>query len=465
MQVGAKKVGPVVAGALLAALSLSCPETPSTSPDLDSHVVPPDCLEGERRCVVNMMDTCVGGHFGTITFCSDYCDPEEGCVGAMENLDSYIWIANTGEGTLSKVNTRNAEEVARYLTCSYSDQSCDPSRTSVNLHGDVVVTNRGCDLCSTRIPASSVTKFAANIVDCVDRDGSGHIDTSTGADDVKAWGEDECMLWSTELPYEADFDSDPHGARATAWDGQDDEATGLGGSVWVGTCDKSGYSRPVRLYKLNGDTGAVEERVQIDGATCAYGGAVDRARGFWFIDLNGKTITGLDMVTLEHDTRETSCGYGITVDSQGRVWTGGFDFADQDQSCVARYDPQTGVEETVSIPWDPVTQRDPPWLRGIAVGVATSTGSVWAVETSGALYQIDEETLEVTAAAALEGSRETIGVAVDYLGFVWMVDMATESAYKYDPTTFQKLQVRIGSSPYTYSDMTGVQLRNAVIVR
>ena len=80
----------------------------------DAHVIPPDCNEGERRCLVNMMDTCVGGHFGTISYCSDYCDPVEGCVGAMENVDSYIWIANTGEGTLSKVNTRNTEEVARY---------------------------------------------------------------------------------------------------------------------------------------------------------------------------------------------------------------------------------------------------------------------------------------------------------------------------------------------------------------
>ncbi len=165
MAVWARKSVPSIATLLLAAFFLSCPKTPSAPQDPDAHVIPPDCNEGERRCLVNMMDTCVGGHFGTISYCSDYCDPVEGCVGAMENVDSFIWIANTGEGTLSKVNTRNTEEVARYLTCSYSDRSCDPSRTSVNLHGDVVVSNRGCGNCSTQIPVSSVTKAHKNLID------------------------------------------------------------------------------------------------------------------------------------------------------------------------------------------------------------------------------------------------------------------------------------------------------------
>ncbi|MDY0001086.1 MAG: hypothetical protein RBU30_07320 [Polyangia bacterium] len=448
----------------VAVLSVGCPETNWVFPDHDAHVMPPECSDGDMHCTVNILETCIGGKFGTLTVCDEYCDPVSGCVLDLPNADSYIWIANTGEGTLSKVNTRNGREVARYLTCAYGDNRCDPSRTSVNLHGDVVVSNRGCGNCVVQIPASSVTKFAASRMDCVDRDGNGIIDTSTGPSDIKAWGEDECMLWSIELPFEAGFGDDPHGARATAWDGRDDEDTGLGGSVWVGTCDMYAQPNPVYVYKLNGDTGTVEERVQVESASCAYGGAMDNDNGFWFLCLTTETITRVDVESLEYATRPTSCGYGITVDSHGRVWTGGFDFSALEQSCIARYDPRTGEERTAIVSWDPITISTRPWLRGIAVGTALSAGFVWAAETSGKLYQIDAETLDVNLAYEMTGVHETIGVAVDFLGYVWMVDMLGDCAYCYDPVTQRRVQVRVGSFPYTYSDMTGVQLRNTVLV-
>jgi hypothetical protein len=38
-------------------------------------------------------------------------------------------------------------------------------------------------------------------------------------------------------------------------------------------------------------------------------------------------------------------------------------------------------------------------------------------------------------------------------------------AYKLDPHTRQFLSIPLGWLPYTYSDMTGEQLRNVVIVR
>jgi len=331
----------------------------------------------------------------------------------------------------------------------------------------VVVTNRGCDRCDEYLSTSSLTKFAASVVDCVDRNGNGTIETSSGPTDVKVWGEDECMIWSTELPDATEFGERPHGARATAWDGQTDEETGQGGHVWVGTCGPAYFAPPVRLYRLDGDTGLVDERVEIEDVHCAYGAAVDNDNGFWFLGTDSETITRLDMVNLTYKTRRTSCGYGITIDDQGRVWTGGRTFQDgvEETSCVARYDPLSDIEDTVNVPWDLEWHEDRPWFRGIATGVASSAGYIWAAETSGVLYQIDEDTMEVLPVAKLDFSRQMIGVAVDYLGFVWTVDRLSSSVYKYDPATFQRLDVPIGFRPYTYSDMTGMQLRNAIIVR
>jgi len=458
---------PLAVGMLMAALSLGCPNTPDTEPLPDSsHNILPDCDEGEQRCVVNLLQRCIGLHFLTITACEEDCDPIEGCTGTTQNVDSFIWISNTGEGTLSKVNTRTAQEIARYYTCSYANYRCDPSRTSVNLHGDAVVTNRGRDFYPDAIPFSSVAKFAAHIDDCIDRNGSGTIDTSGGPSDIKPWGEDECMLWSTDLPFVEDFGGQAHGARATAWDGQEDEETGTSGHVWVGTCDLSdGGGKDVRVYKLDGDTGTVQAEVQIDGVSCAYGGAVDADGGFWFLGLWSQTLTRVDMNTLNWESRPTSCGYGITVDSQGRIWTGGFSFPDMEESCVARYDPHTDTEDIISIPWIPAPDVEAPFLRGIAIGVEKSAGFVWAAETDGVLYQIDEETMEIIATHTIGTELEMIGVAVDFKGYVWTVSKRSMQAYKFHPETHEFLALEIGYSPYTYSDMTGTQLRNAVIVR
>jgi streptogramin lyase len=126
-------------------------------------------------------------------------------------------------------------------------------------------------------------------------------------------------------------------------------------------------------------------------------------------------------------------------------------------TCVSRYDPSTGIEDTIGIPGGS-------FLRGIAVGTAKSAGYVWASDSPGTLYQIDQESMEVVGSYVMGSGIDMIGAAVDYQGYVWTVAQMSSSAYKFDPdtetfATFSSLQ-----GPYTYSDMTGVQLRNVIPV-
>jgi hypothetical protein len=79
------------------------------------------------------------------------------CPGVVQ---SFIWIANTGEGTVSKVCTIDGKEVARYYTSPQASGG-DPSRTSVNLHGDMVVTNRSPPAARRRSPRSSPSSWSA----------------------------------------------------------------------------------------------------------------------------------------------------------------------------------------------------------------------------------------------------------------------------------------------------------------
>ena len=168
------------------------------------------------------------------------------------------------------MNTETGIEEGRYKTCP--EAMCDPSRTSVNLYGDMVVTNRYYNTAQ-----SSVTKFAGHRKDCIDRNENGTIETSTGGTNVLPWGQDECMLWHVKLP---NIGTEHARARATAWDGSEDPKTGAGGTVIIGSCVGDWDQTEVnRLYYLDGGTGAVTGGPTIPDTQCFYGGAMDNEIG------------------------------------------------------------------------------------------------------------------------------------------------------------------------------------------
>lgn len=339
---------------------------------------------------------------------------------------SYIWIANSAEGTLSKLCTITGEEMGRYYT-SEQESSGDPSRTSVNLHGDMVVTNR-----DPSTGPSSVTKFAADISECVDRNGDGEIQTSMGGDDVLPFGEDECMIWNTPLGNP----SASTGCRATAWEGNEDPDTGMGGNVWIGCMNNQ------TVYVLDGDTGALLDQAPAGIGT--YGGAMDGRGSFWTVAM-GCTVglcrlSRMDMATMTHEIVNVPCGYGISVDRLGRVWTAGL-------GCINRHDPETGENRTFNAGFSQ-------FHRGIAVDDA---GSVWAAVTHGDVVRISEDSVGLIHQFAA-GPADIVGVAIDHQGFVWAVSQGGNAALKINPSTYEVESFPIGMGPYTYSDMTGYQL-------
>jgi hypothetical protein len=354
---------------------------------------------------------------------------------------SYIWIANTLDSRLSKVDTQLAVEVARYATCPV--ENCQPSRTSVNLHGDVVVTNKDA------FPGSAM-KVAASIDDCVDQNDNDIIETSTGPTDVLPFGEDECVLWYTELPT-AGFSA--HGVRATAWDGTTDPMSGEGGHVWVGTCDFDNQTDNEVVYQLDGDTGEIVEQVVLPlEMNCAYGGAMDSGGGLWIFDrtVDDRHIIRVDIDSLTYSEPVDLGGYGITVHPDGRVWTSGADNTNSNHA-VYRYDPL----------FDSLESQPTVGGGGIAVGVEMSAGYMWICNWTDSLHKVNEVDMDVEATYLI--GQEVIGVAVDFEGYVWAVDREGEAAYKFDPELEEVVATVPIPFPYTYSDMTGVQLKSVVV--
>jgi streptogramin lyase len=178
---------------------------------------------------------------------------------------------------------------------------------------------------------------------------------------------------------------------------------------------------------------------------------MDGDGGLWLANnsqTNEHAVVRVDTETLDVEVHPVVGSYGITVDPQGRIWTTIGPY-------ISRYDPVSETAEQVDI-------SDGPWgfARGIAAGVGASEGTVWVADTFGAMLQIDQETMEVIETVVLDGS--IVGAAVDFEGNAWGISLTNNRAYKVDPETYAFEYVTIGQSPYTYSDMTGMQLKQAV---
>lgn len=359
---------------------------------------------------------------------------------------SYLWVANSSEGTVSKIDTQGAVELGRYI--SGPPGVTDPSRTSVSADGRyAVVVNRN----------GGITMIAAEEDECVDSDMSGTIETSSGPADVLDWDADECVLWNVPLPGTGNS-----GPRPVSWTiGEQDPVTCEYsiGDVWVGWYDQPANQGNFRL--LDGTTGATLEDVGVpdwSGENWGpYGGAIDSENNFWAIGwgANGPLVR-IDGLTGDATHFGSPGGwiYGMGLDLSGNTWATGCGNGN-----VYRFD-------AAAESWETVASIDgASCLRGMQVD---SDGVAWIAKNGPCgLASIDTTTVPPTvldANIALPGCSTPVGVSIDAEGFVWVVDQGTNEAMKYDPTT-GLVDSTVGGlvSPYTYSDMTGAGIAAQVL--
>ena len=331
---------------------------------------------------------------------------------------SYIWIANSTQGTISKINTETLVEEGRFQT--RPDTSGSPSRTSVSLTGNVAVANR----------SGGLTKFYANHDDCPDSNGNGVVDTSDDST-WEPWGDEECMAWHTPMAYISQ--------RPVAWtQGVFDKSQCaiIDEKVWTaGSPD----GNSVEVVFVDGETGVIEETIPIPGVQASfygiYGAAVDSEGNFWGSQLGGGTLVHVNLQSLDLQTWPTVAGgYGMTVDQDGYVWTCSYQ--------AGRFDPSTETWQSANV--------------GGQGGCMPDGGDILWMAAS-PLIGINRETLAVEYSIPLP--EYVHGVSVDHQGYVWGVSM-NQSAYRVDPESGTWDTVTGLVNPYTYSDMTGFALNN-----
>ncbi|PRP95100.1 Vgb family protein [Enhygromyxa salina] len=356
-------------------------------------------------------------------------DAPTNCLEAgNDDAYRYIWVANSSQGTISKINTTTLIEEGRYVV--RPDSAGSPSRTSVNLSGDVAVANRH----------GGITKIHARVEDCQEQNGQGGVQTSSGPNDVLAWGTEECVAWYTPMNVSSQ--------RPVAWDqGDFDQATceSWNAKVWTATATAG----LVTVFKLSGDDGTIEASAPILGITASgygpYGGAVDGNKDFWFIHRDGSSfpLVRVDADTLGYTIWPIPAPigpYGFAIDPEGRPWIAGY------QGGIARFDP------------DDETWQINPDVTGVGI-MGDSLGAMWIAHypwSTEGVSALDIETMELIDFIAVPSNLGK-GVSVDFEGYVWLVDM-TDSAFRIDPDTHAHVVYDGLTGPYTYSDMTGFGL-------
>ncbi len=389
------------------------------------------------------LDTIPEGDFGNNV---GDCNGGGGGMGEPEYEFSIIWIGNSGEGTVSKIDTVTATELARYRTGPGDNP--DPSRTSVNLFGDVAVANR----------SGSVVKIAADLDRCVDANQDGTITTSSGPADVLPWGSDECVLWFHEVGFDTAIAGNTGGPRGIAWDGGEEGPDGCpkNPKVWIGWRNQP--AEQVKIRRLDGETGAFDGEVTVDNwaqnwGHGTYGAATDKDRNYWGLGTLG-TLVRVDAATLTvtrfDNPQANRVVYGIALDAEGNPWLGGWD------GSLWKFDVATST-------WlDRGVVGTPTRMRGLAID---SEGHAWIAgnEPCGLIRYDAALGTTVNPMIELPGCSEPVGVSIDAGGYVWIVDRGASLAYKVDPELEQVIATVSGLvSPYTYSDMTGAGLNLVV---
>ena len=353
----------------------------------------------------------------------------------------YIWIPNSSDGTISKVNTATGDEIGRYRV---GLSSANPSRTTVDLYGNCWVGNRNA---GTVVKVGLYENGQYN-----DRNLNGTIETSrdtngdgsiTGSE-ILPFGQDECVLLEIVVipgkegafapgTYTDGYSpGDTVGPRGIAIDRYN--------NCWVG-CHKT-----LIYYYIDGATGQILNSYDFTGLNHRpYGAVVDENGVLWSAGENTDTVIWLDPVTGDSDLINIGhCSYGMGADGNGHLFIAGWD-----DRKLTRLD-----VNTKTIEW---TVEGKYQSRGVAI---TNDGDVWVAnsgENSVTRWTNDGQWV----ADIVVGSYPT-GVSVDAEGYIWAVNFTDQMINRIDPATntidTSKL---IAGNHYGYSDMTGIVSRSA----
>jgi len=424
----------------------------------------------------------------------------------------FMWLPDHTGGTVSKLDVNSGKELARYrsvspISCQEGerpdeDRGCtgssgatagtlySPGRASVDIEGNVWIANTS---------GGFVTKIAATLEHCVDRNGDGEIQTSRTVENanntlsLSMETNDECVLFSTQLCARVVTLAISRGKEGSA------------GDVWV-VCHTQASNTDHMLYKLDASNGRAVLGPLSLGAIFSAEAMVDSKQILWLT--HGTTaFQGIDTTLpregmsqderrrmfLGWDERTNSPAlirppsgctlFGIAADSQGRLW---FAVPENRNVVACFYDPYAAENKwgRCSLPFN--GNFNP---RGIAFDVEDNvymSGGTFSDPSvrdtrltrfrwNNATGSCEFNPLVGTQNVVFVGSDQcphTGGIGFDSEGNPWVTGYPTSrlnlKTRQIEPVKRAPLSDFVRFSPVHYfslSDFTGYQMRNFIAPR
>lgn len=358
---------------------------------------------------------------------------------------NFIWVAASARGTIVKIDTETGTILGEYRSAP-EGRGLNPSRTTVDANGNVWAGNRQeAGFISDTRHGSVVMIGLQENGQCVDRNGNGVIDTSTGLGDIRDWPDvtdgvggtdglvedalDECILIFQRTP-------DAEAVRHVSVDPNND--------VWIG-----GYPFQQRsFHKLDSGTGAILDSFDARRFGCGgYGGLIDANGILWSASISQSRLLRYDPATDTGFCVPVSSSYGLGIDTNGFVWNSMWF-----NNSIVKVSPAGVIE-----PLFPVPTGGASLDRGVAVTAVDN--NVWVASSGGSdVTRLDN--FGNLLATITVGTTPT-GVAVDAAGKVWVTNLGSDNVMRIDPadnTVDLTVDLGAGAGPYNYSDMTGSTL-------
>jgi len=339
----------------------------------------------------------------------EHSTPDQLQLSTVASVLPFIWIANSGENTVSKIDTVTGCELGRYLTGPGNE---NPSRTTVDTNGDLWVGNRN---------SNTATKFLLNPPAGATSQPD-NVDCTTNPASILPWGTDVAVALRINV------DSGPRGVAIDA-----------NNNVWIG-----GYYGARSMGYYDGETGALIKTIPL--GIGSYGALIDSHGTLWIAGRTHGVLVRIDNPAAIHTITTISASgiYGMSIDQNGHIYS-----ASWDHRLIRKYDPINSQ-----------------WLyqvslasngRGVTVGL---DGDVWVVQSNAnAITRHDGATGQLKATVSV-GSHPT-GAATDADGKIWVTNYSSNSVMRIDQNTNLVDFTQAGHpSPYNYSDMTGIISRN-----
>ena len=350
----------------------------------------------------------------------------------------FLWVAVSSKGTIVKIDTKTGQVLGEYFT-SPSGQPKDPSRTTVDLNGNVWNTNRAGN--------SVVHVGLVENGQCVDRNGNGIIETSTGFGDIKPWtnlngadtnggvstAADECIIHYTKV--------NSFGTRHVSVTKEND--------IWV-----SGTSGR-RFDLLDGITGQIK-RAEPTVGFGGYGGLIDKNGVIWSSNpmLRWDTSKPLTGANGGNWTGFNHPSYGLCIDSGGNVWNTSFG-----NGQIRKFAPNGTLLG--------IFNQGDAFAQGCVVDKKDHVWVAHSLNRSTVGHLLNDGSYVGTVAV----QSGPTGVAVDGSGKIWATNHNSRTVSRIDPNlgplgpdgvthvgAVDFTTRNLGGDLYNYSDMTGSTL-------